>query len=126
MTAQLRPLFSMTMIPSPAVMKTADESATDPGGDEIHAGDLPRGHRPGGQYRSRMRVGDVLIAVGTCVVVVGLMVRVGWFSWFGNLPGDIRTQGERGSFFFPITSSIVVSVVGTLIVNIVARLFNDR
>jgi len=73
-----------------------------------------------------MRAGNVLIAIGTGVIVVGLMVRLGWFSWFGNLPGDIRTQGERGSFFFPITSSIVISIVATVILNIVVRLFNDR
>ena len=73
-----------------------------------------------------MRAGNVLIAIGIGVVVVGLMVRLEWFSWFGNLPGDIRTEGERGSFFFPITSSIVIGVVATLILNIVARLFNDR
>ena len=73
-----------------------------------------------------MRAGNVLIAIGIGVVVVGLMVRLGWFSWFGNLPGDIRTEGARGSFFFPITSSIVISVVATVILNIVARLFNDR
>jgi di/tricarboxylate transporter len=73
-----------------------------------------------------MRAGNVLIAIGIGVALVGLMVRLGWFSWFGNLPGDIRTEGERGSFFFPITSSIVISVVATLILNIVARLFSDR
>ena len=73
-----------------------------------------------------MRAGNVLIAIGIGVVVVGLMVRLGWFSWFGNLPGDIRTEGERGSFFFPITSSIVISVLATVILNIVARLINDR
>jgi hypothetical protein len=73
-----------------------------------------------------MRAGSVLIAIGIGVALVGLMVRLGWFFWFGNLPGDIRTEGERGSFFFPITSSIVISVVATLILNIVARLFNDR
>jgi hypothetical protein len=73
-----------------------------------------------------MRGGNVLIAIGIGVVIVGLMVRLGWFSWFGNLPGDIRTEGERGSFFFPITSSIVTSVVATVILNIVARLFSDR
>jgi hypothetical protein len=73
-----------------------------------------------------MRTGNVLIAIGIGVVVVGLMVRLGWFSWFGNLPGDIRTDGERGSFFFPITSSIVISIVATVIINIAARLFNDR
>jgi hypothetical protein len=73
-----------------------------------------------------MRAGNLLIAIGIGVIVVGLMVRLGWFSWFGNLPGDIRTEGARGRFFFPITSSIVISVVATLILNIVARLFNDR
>lgn len=73
-----------------------------------------------------MRVGNVLIAIGVGAVVIGLMVRLGWFSWFGNLPGDIRTEGERGSFFFPITSSIVISIVATLILNVVARFFNDR
>jgi hypothetical protein len=78
------------------------------------------------RYRLAMRVGNVLIAVGFGVIVIGLMVRLGWFSWFGNLPGDIRTEGERGSFFFPITSSIVISVAATLIINVVARLLNDR
>jgi hypothetical protein len=73
-----------------------------------------------------MRAGNVLIAIGMAVIAVGLMVRLGWFSWFGNLPGDIHTEGERGSFSFPITSSIVISIVGTVILNIVARLFNDR
>ena len=73
-----------------------------------------------------MRPGNVLIAVGIGVVLVGFMVKFGWFSWFGHLPGDIRRDGERGSFFFPITSSIVVSVVATVILNLVARLLNDR
>jgi len=73
-----------------------------------------------------MRTGNVLIAVGIGVVVVGVMVKFGWFSWFGHLPGDIRSEGERGSFSFPITSSIVISIVATLILNLVARLFNER
>ena len=73
-----------------------------------------------------MRAGNVLIAIGIGVVVVGIMVKFGWFSWFGHLPGDIRRDGERGSLFFPITSSIVISVIATLILNLVARLLNDR
>ena len=73
-----------------------------------------------------MRPGNVLIAIGIGVVLVGIMVKFGWFSWFGHLPGDIRRDGERGSFFLPITSSILISVVATLILNLVARLFNER
>lgn len=73
-----------------------------------------------------MRLGNVLIAIGVIAIVVGLMVKLGWLSWFGTLPGDIRSEGERGGFFFPITSSIVISVVATIIVNVVARLLRDR
>lgn len=39
----------------------------------------------------------------------------------GRLPGDIRIEGENGSFYFPITSSIVVSVLLTLILNLISR-----
>jgi hypothetical protein len=73
-----------------------------------------------------VRAGNLLIAVGIGAVVIGLMVRLGWLSWFGNLPGDIRSEGERGSFFIPITSSIVISVVATIVLNLVARFFSNR
>lgn len=39
----------------------------------------------------------------------------------GRLPGDIRIEGENGSFYFPITSSILVSVILTIILNIISR-----
>lgn len=39
----------------------------------------------------------------------------------GRLPGDIRIEGENGSFYFPITSSILVSVVLTILFNIISR-----
>lgn len=40
----------------------------------------------------------------------------------GRLPGDIRIEGETGSFYFPITTSILVSVVLTIVLNVIARL----
>lgn len=73
-----------------------------------------------------MKAGNVLIVVGLATVAVGVLVRFGWFSWFGHLPGDIRAGGDRGSFFFPITSSIVVSIIATLVLNLALRLFRDR
>ena len=39
----------------------------------------------------------------------------------GRLPGDIRIEGDNGSFYFPITSSIIVSVILTVILNIISR-----
>jgi hypothetical protein len=41
----------------------------------------------------------------------------------GRLPGDIRIEGENGSFYFPITTSILVSVVLTIVLNLISLLF---
>ena len=42
----------------------------------------------------------------------------------GRLPGDIRIEGESGSFYFPVVTSIVLSIVLTIILNIIIRLFH--
>jgi len=39
----------------------------------------------------------------------------------GRLPGDIRIEGENGSFYFPVTTSILVSVVLTILLNVIVR-----
>lgn len=39
----------------------------------------------------------------------------------GRLPGDIRIEGGNGSFYFPLTSSILVSVLLTILLNIISR-----
>jgi len=39
----------------------------------------------------------------------------------GRLPGDIRIEGENGSFYFPVTSSILVSVILTILLNLISR-----
>jgi hypothetical protein len=57
------------------------------------------------------------------LLVVGVVLHFapGILSWFGRLPGDIRIEGERGRFFFPVTSMIVVSVLLTLLINLFRR-----
>jgi hypothetical protein len=40
----------------------------------------------------------------------------------GRLPGDIRIEGQNGSFYFPITTSILVSVLLTIVLNVMVRL----
>ena len=64
-----------------------------------------------------------LILAGLVLVIVGLVLHYapGVFSWFGRLPGDIRVESERGKFFFPITSMVVISVVLTLLFNLFRR-----
>ena len=41
----------------------------------------------------------------------------------GRLPGDIRIEGENGSFYFPVTTSILLSVILTILLNVIVRLF---
>ena len=41
----------------------------------------------------------------------------------GRLPGDIRIEWENSSFYFPVTTSILVSVVLTIVLNVIVHLF---
>jgi len=64
-----------------------------------------------------------LIIGGIILVLIGggifLAARFG--IPLGRLPGDIRIEGENGSFYFPVVSSILVSVILTIILNLMAR-----
>lgn len=63
-----------------------------------------------------------MIVLGIGVVVVGVLIWSGALSWFGRLPGDIRAGGEQTRMFVPITSMLIVSLVLTVVVNLVGRL----
>ncbi|MBM4426418.1 MAG: DUF2905 domain-containing protein [Chloroflexi bacterium] len=39
----------------------------------------------------------------------------------GRLPGDIRIEGENGSFYFPLASSILISILLTILLNLISR-----
>lgn len=39
----------------------------------------------------------------------------------GRLPGDIRVEGENGSFYFPLATSILISVILTIVLNLISR-----
>lgn len=70
-----------------------------------------------------MRTGTALIWVGLAVVAVGAVLRwAPWLlSWFGNLPGDIRHEGERTTVFIPITSMLIVSVALSILFSLIRR-----
>lgn len=72
-----------------------------------------------------MKPGTLLIAAGIALVLIGLLWRAGLLSWFGHLPGDIRSGGERTSVYLPITSMLIVSVLGSIALNVIARFFRD-
>ena len=67
--------------------------------------------------------GFVLIVVGAVVAGAGVLVFTGALGWFGNLPGDMRF--ERGSVrvYAPLASMLVVSIVLTLLLALLRRLF---
>jgi hypothetical protein len=61
-------------------------------------------------------LGKALIYFGLVLVVVGVILSfAGKLPWLGQLPGDISIQRERFSFYFPITTCILISVLISLV-----------
>jgi hypothetical protein len=62
-------------------------------------------------------MGRYLIYAGILLVVAGLMILLSDKVGFplGRLPGDIRIEGRRGSFYFPIVTCLLVSAVLSLL-----------
>lgn len=70
-----------------------------------------------------MAMGKLLIVIGLLLALIGVALTwaPGLFGWFGHLPGDIRIERENGSFYFPITSMIVVSIILSILFNLFFR-----
>ena len=57
-------------------------------------------------------IGLVLVFVGGFIAFIGKYSGEGsWLGWFGRLPGDILVKRDSFSFYFPITTSVLVSVI---------------
>lgn len=70
-------------------------------------------------------MGKFLIFVGIFIMVMGLLMTLwGKIPGLGKLPEDIYIEKDNFTFFFPIVSCLVISVVLTVIVNLVVRLLN--
>jgi hypothetical protein len=66
-------------------------------------------------------LGRVLIILGLILLVAGLLLTyTPFFSWLspGRLPGDIRIKRGAYSFYFPLTTCIILSLILTLILYI--------
>ena len=69
------------------------------------------------------KMGRLLILVGVMLVILGFIINFfGKIPFLGKLPGDISIERENFKFYFPITSSILISVLITLIIYLVNRL----
>jgi hypothetical protein len=68
-------------------------------------------------------VGSLLITLGIGFVVVGLLVSVGGFGWFGRLPGDIRIERDTVRVYLPFASMILISIILNLVFYLIRRIF---
>ena len=70
-----------------------------------------------------MGLGRMLIAAGVLLIVVGLLVTfAGRLPLrIGRLPGDIYLQGKNSTFYFPIATCILLSVVLSLVMWLLRR-----
>ncbi len=67
-------------------------------------------------------LGRLLIVLGIVIALVGVvLVAAGRLPWVGRLPGDIHLQRGNWTFYFPLGTSIVLSVVLTLVLWLVGR-----
>jgi len=68
-------------------------------------------------------LGSVLITLGIGLVVVGLLVSLGGFGWFGRLPGDIRIERDTVRIYIPFATMILISIVLNLVFYLIRRFF---
>jgi hypothetical protein len=61
-------------------------------------------------------LGKLLILFGVVLVVVGVLLTfAGRIPWLGKLPGDINYKGDHVSFYFPLATCVVISIVLSLL-----------
>ncbi|MGB7874579.1 MAG: DUF2905 domain-containing protein [Anaerolineales bacterium] len=70
-------------------------------------------------------IGRFLMIGGIVLFVIGGLVFLAskFGIPFGRLPGDIRIERDGFSFYFPLVSSILISIVLTILLNVIIRLF---
>lgn len=73
--------------------------------------------------------GRLLVFGGIALALLGAVLWFaggkGWLSWVGRLPGDIRIEGDKGGFYFPVVTCILVSVVLSGLLALVRKFFGS-
>jgi uncharacterized membrane protein HdeD (DUF308 family) len=71
-------------------------------------------------------LGKMLVGFGVLLVIVGVILMLaGTFSgrggWIGRLPGDIHVQRGNWTFYFPLATSLLLSLLLTLVFSFLNR-----
>lgn len=68
-------------------------------------------------------IGKMLLLLGGAIFVLGLvLILAGKVPFLGHLPGDIRIEGKGFSCYFPLVTSILISIILSLLVSSIAYL----
>lgn len=64
-----------------------------------------------------------LMVIGLLFIILGALIHYAPWSlnWFGKLPGDIHIKREHGGIYIPFVSMLIVSLVLTILINIIKR-----
>ncbi|MBU0575472.1 MAG: DUF2905 domain-containing protein [Proteobacteria bacterium] len=67
-------------------------------------------------------LGRFFIIIGLIIAGIGFaLIFAGKIPWLGRLPGDFFFRGKNFSFYFPLTTGILISVILTLILWFINR-----
>ena len=71
-------------------------------------------------------LGKILLGLGVVMVILGGVLLLagnlsGKVPWIGRLPGDIYIERGNFRFYFPLTTSILVSIILTLVLMLIGR-----
>lgn len=67
-------------------------------------------------------LGRFLILTGLVIALIGLVLLLAErVPWLGRLPGDIRIERGNWRFYFPLATSLLISVILTILINLFRR-----
>jgi hypothetical protein len=65
----------------------------------------------------------ILIVSGGIIVIIGILILLsGKIPFIGKLPGDFHYEGKNWSFYFPLATSILISIIVSLILYLIRKL----
>jgi Protein of unknown function (DUF2905) len=67
-------------------------------------------------------IGKTLIIIGLVIAGIGGLILLGGkIPWIGRLPGDFYYKGKNFTFYFPLATSIIISIILTIILIFIGR-----